>query len=60
MVFVTDKATVCSALAMGRCVNKIIMKGVKELFWMSVLFNFDIQSMYIRSKENVVCDALSR
>ena len=41
-------------------VNKTIMKWAKEWFWVSVLYNFDIQSVNIRSRENVICDALSR
>ena len=32
------------------------MRGVKELFWLSVSFNFVVSSVYIRSKENVICD----
>ena len=60
VVFVTDNTTVQAALSTGRCCNRQIMIWVKELFWLSVEFNFDIKSTYIRSKDNIICDALSR
>ena len=60
MVFVTDNTTVQAMLATSRGVNKLIMHWVKELFWLSVDFNFDIKSAYVKSKENIICDALSR
>ena len=60
VVFVPDNTKVQAALATGRCVNKLIMRWVKELFWLSIDFNFDIKSPYVKSRENVICDALSR
>ena len=59
-MFVTDNTTVQAALATGRCINKQIMVWVKELFWLSVKFNFEINSTYISSGNNTICDALSR
>ena len=46
MVFVTDNMTVRAG---SRCVNKVIMHWVKQLFWLSCEFNFEIQSIYLKS-----------
>ena len=59
-MFVKDNTMVQAAPATGRCANKLIMHWVKELFWLVVDFNFDIKSAYVKSQENIICDALSR
>ena len=36
------------------------MAWIRELFWLSFIFNFHIVSSYVRSEDNVVPDFLSR
>ena len=42
IVFVTDNSTVMAALTTGKCSNKEIMFMIKQLFWLSCLFNYDV------------------
>ena len=49
-----------AALSSSRCANKTIMNWIRELFWVLCQFNFDISSVYLRSQDNIICDALSR
>ena len=60
VVFVTDSTTIRAALTMGHCANKVIMQWLRQLFWCSIKFNFDIKSVYISRADNVISDALSR
>lgn len=60
ILFITDSATVQSALSTGRSKCKRIMILLRKLFWLSVKHNFEYKAIYIRSCDNVVCDALSR
>ena len=60
IIFVTDNTTVRAALCSGRSPNKLIMGWLKELFWLSCQFNFNIDSTHIRTHYNTMCDALSR
>ena len=60
VVFVTDKMQVIAALNSGRSKNKITMAWLLLIFWSSISFNFEIQSVYINTKTNVICDSLSR
>lgn len=60
VLIVTDNNTVKSALNTGRCKNKCIMKFMRQIFWMSIENNFSIASVYIKSEDNHICDALSR
>ena len=57
---VTDNTQVRGALLKGRSKNAITMEWLRRLFWLSVVHNFNIVSIYIPSEENNVCDALSR
>ena len=58
--FITDNLTVYAALDTGRCKSKLILAWVCELFWLLCHWNFSIQSAYIPSRYNTICDALSR
>ena len=60
MVLVTDSAVVQAALSTGRTRSKEIMFFMRRLFWLSVINNFEFKSVYIRSEDNIICDALSR
>ena len=59
VVFVTDNTQVMAALNMGRSKNKTTMKWLRLIFWASIHYNFDIQSVYINTKFNVISDSLS-
>ena len=60
VIFVTDNTQVMAALNSGRSKNKITMRWLRLIFWASINFNFDVQSVYINTKNNVICDSLSR
>ena len=60
VVFVTDNTQVRAALNSGRSRNKTTMAWLRLIFWASVTNNFDVQSVYINTKDNVLCDSLSR
>ena len=56
----TDNTAVQIMLSTGRSKNKLCMQWLRELFWCSFVYNFEIFPHRITSKENVFCDALSR
>ena len=60
VVFVTDNTQVMATLNTGRSKSKTTMKWLRLIFWASINYNFDIQSVYINTKFNVICDSLSR
>ena len=60
MCMVTDNTQVMSALNSGRSINTTTMGWLRQLFWLAVVHNFDICSVYLPSKDNVICDGLSR
>lgn len=60
VVVVTDNTQVRAAINTGRSTNKTTMKWLRQIFWLSISHNFDLQSVYINTKNNVICDSLSR
>ena len=60
VVFVTDNTQVLAALNSGRSKNKTTMKWLRLIFWLSITYNFDVQSVYINTRDNIICDSLSR
>ena len=60
VVVVTDNTQVMCAINTGRSVNKVIMRWLRELFWLSITNNFELGAVYIRTDDNVICDSLSR
>lgn len=60
IVFMTDNNTVKSALNTGRSRSPKIMEFVRRLFWLSVEYNFTLESGYVNTKCNNLADALSR
>lgn len=60
VVFITDNTQVLAAINSGRSKNKTSMAWLRLIFWASVKHNFDIQSVYINTRDNIVCDSLSR
>ena len=60
VVMITDSTTVRAALNTGRSKSPEIMFYIRRLFWLACEHNFEFSSVYIRSGDNTVCDALSR
>ena len=56
----TDNTQVMSMINTGRSSSTECMFWLRELFWVSVLYNFHIVASYVRSSDNVVPDFLSR
>lgn len=55
-----DNMQVLYMLKTGRSSNPTCMYWLREIFWLSVLFNFSIEPNYIPSEANIVADTLSR
>ena len=60
VVCITDNTQVLAAINSGRSTNKTTMRWLRLIFWESVKHNFNIKAIYINTKDNVVCDSLSR
>ena len=60
VVFVTDNTQVMAGLNSGRSRNKISMAWLRIIFWASITHNFEVKSVYVNTKSNVICDSLSR
>ena len=60
VVFVTDNTQVMAGLNSGRSKNKLSMAWLRVIFWASITHNFEVKSVYINTKANVICDSLSR
>ena len=60
IIFVTDNTQVRAALNSGRSKNKFTMGWLRDIFWQSIKYNFDVQSVYINTRDNIICDSLSR
>ena len=60
VMFITDNTQVRAAINSGRSRNKTTMAWLRLIFWASVSYNFDVQSVYISTHDNVICDSLSR
>lgn len=56
----SDNTHVVSALNKGKSANKHAMTFLRQLFWLSVLYNCQLTAVHIAGKLNVVADALSR
>ena len=56
----TDNTQVLHTLNSGRSANRVCMGWVRKVFWVAVKQNFYYSSVYIPSRYNVICDALSR
>ena len=57
---VTDNTQVMWAIRKGRSKNSFSMVWLREIFWLSVKYNFTLTSVYIASEDNTLCDSLSR
>lgn len=60
VVMITDNTQVRAAINTGRSKNVTTMRWLRRIFWKSITSNFDLQSVYINTKCNIICDSLSR
>ena len=56
----SDNTTAVSIINKGTCKNPVIMSYLRELFWLSAVYNFRITAKFILGHENPVADAISR
>ena len=56
----TDNVAVEIMLRTGRSKNRYCMQWLREIFWCSFVYNFEVFPHRISSVQNVFCDALSR
>ena len=60
IVIHSDNTTAVSILNKGSCKNKVVMGFLRELFWLSAIYNFRITAKHIPGHKNVIADAISR
>ena len=58
--FITDNTQVLHMINTGRSSSVACMQWIRELFWMSFIFNFHAVSRHIGTKDNVLPHYLSR
>ena len=56
----TDNQCAKQIINKGTTRNSFIMSHIRELFWLSILYNFEIRCVYIPGVDNKVADAISR
>ena len=56
----TDNITTRAAINKATSKNKMVMAAIRELFWLSVTYNFQLKASYIPGKLNILADAVSR
>ena len=58
--FYTDNICTRANLIKGTAKNKLLMPFIRELFWLSAIYNFQITAEYIPGRLNDMPDAISR
>ena len=56
----TDSITAMSVLNKGTCHNDVVMEALRDLFWLSIKYNFELVAVHIRGIDNVTSDVVSR
>ena len=56
----SDNTHVISAINKGKSVNVQAMNFIRQLFWLTALFNCHIVAVHIPGRHNIIADALSR
>ena len=56
----TDSQVAKAILNKGTTKHKAVMQVIRDLFWLSVRFNFDLTAQYLPGKVNDIADAISR
>ena len=57
---VTDNNQALFMINTGRSANKCCMAWLREIYWLCFIFNVELFAVYIKSKDNVFADTLSR
>ncbi len=60
VVLHTDSMSAKGVINKGSCRNPVVMKAIRELFWLSASFNFTIRAVFVPGKLNDIPDAISR
>lgn len=56
----TDSNTARAIINKGTCRNPFVMQAMRELFWYSVIYNFELHAVYVKGANNVLADTVSR
>ena len=56
----TDNQTAMHIINRGTSAQPRVMELIRELFWLSVLFNFTLSAVYIKGEHNIFADTVSR
>ena len=56
----TDSTVAMACINHGTSRNPIVMTALRELFWLSVYYNFNMHAIHVPGKDNCVPDAISR
>jgi len=60
VIVYTDNVTTRANINKGACKNPLLMGHLRQLFWLSVVFNFELTCVHIPGNTNVYADAISR
>lgn len=60
LLIYTDNTQVKFMLTKGVSSNKLCMSWIRELYWICVIYNIQLDVRYVSTSDNVLADALSR
>lgn len=60
VIIYTDSTTAKALINKGTCKQGYVMAALRELFWLSVMFNFELVAVHIAGCNNTIADAISR
>ena len=60
IVVYSDNAATVFMINKGSSRNSIAMVWLRQLFWLSAVFNFHLTARHIKGKDNVISDVISR
>ena len=60
LIVFTDNTQVMFMLLNGGSVNECCCNWIREIFWLTAIYNIDLIPKYINTKSNLVADTLSR
>ena len=60
VVVCTDSTVTKAVINKGTCRNEVVMTALRELFWLTVEYNFRLHAIHIPGSLNQLADAISR
>lgn len=60
VIVLTDNMTTKCILNKGSTKNNVLMSLLRDLFWLSAMYNFDIKGKFLSGRCNIIADAASR